>query len=276
MPMDKERKANLANWNDRVPIHLESAEYNVKGFIQNPSHISKIVDFDRTEMGSVQGKTLLHLQCHIGTDTLSWARLGADVTGIDFSDRAIEAANHLSRECGTPGRFVVSELYDSPSAINEKFDIVYTGVGAICWLPDIYGWARIIDGFLKPGGVFYVRDGHPVMWSLAWETPDDAYKIIYPYFEAGGPIREDENSTYAGDGTIENKTTYGYSHGLGETINSLLKVGFEIEFVNEHTFCDWQGIRQLVQGEDGRWRMPPGQRHLVPLMFSIRTRKPAQ
>lgn len=93
--MDKERKANLANWNDRVPIHLESAEYNVKGFIQNPSHISKIVDFDRTEMGSVQGKTLLHLQCHIGTDTLSWARLGADVTGIDFSDRAIEAATTL-------------------------------------------------------------------------------------------------------------------------------------------------------------------------------------
>ncbi len=271
--MNEELRANLANWNERVPIHLKSAEYNIKEFVQNPSYISKVVEFDRTQLDSVEGKSLLHLQCHIGTDTLSWARLGADVTGVDFSEAAIEATRQLSRDCGTPGRFVVSEFYESPSVISERFDIVYTGVGAICWLPDMGAWAKTVASFIKSGGVFYIRDGHPMMWGLAWETPDNSFKVIYPYFEAGGSIKEDEESTYAGKGTLENKTTYGYNHGLGETIDALLKAGLEIEFVHEHTFCDWQGVKQLVKGQDGRWRLPPDQKFLIPLMFSIRARK---
>jgi SAM-dependent methyltransferase len=272
--MNEELRANLANWNERVPIHLKSSEYNIKEFVQNSSHIGKVVDFDRTEVGDVSGKTLLHLQCHIGTDTLSWARLGADVTGVDFSELAIEAARQLSKDSGTPGRFIVSELYESPSVISEQFDIVYTGVGAICWLPDIGTWAKIVEGFMKPGGLFYIRDGHSMMWGLAWETPESSFKVIYPYFEAGGSIKEDEESSYAGEGTLENKTTYGYNHGLGETIDALLKAGLIIEFVHEHTFCEWQGIKQLVKGQDGRWRLPPDKKYLVPLMFSIRARKP--
>ena len=135
MPLDPYSEANRLNWEDRVPIHLTAQEY--EDFASDPHKLSRVVEFDREELGDVRGKSLLHLQCHIGRDTLSWAKLGASVTGIDFSPRAVEAARKLSEASGVPGRFIESELYDAPTILNEKFDIVYTGVGAINWLPDI-------------------------------------------------------------------------------------------------------------------------------------------
>jgi SAM-dependent methyltransferase len=154
MELDEYRAANLANWNDRVPIHWDSDGYKIRNYVDDPEYVSDVIQFDRDrdELGDVSGKTLLHLQCHIGTDTLGWARSGASVTGVDFSESAITAARKLSAESNTPGEFVVAELYDSPNALpGRQFDIVYTGVGALCWLPDIDGWAKVVAHFFLAG-----------------------------------------------------------------------------------------------------------------------------
>ena len=263
--------ANQANWDERVDIHWGSAEYNVQRYIEDPEAISGEVSFDQTEIGEVAGKRLLHLQCHIGTDTLSWARLGATVTGVDFSPKAIDAARRLSRESGTPGRFVVSELYDSPSQLKEEFDIVYTGVGAICWLPDIDGWAQVVSTFLKPGGTFYMREGHPIMWGLDWDE-ENLLSIVEPYLGGTGPIGYEDDTTYAGEGKMKNTVRYNFKHGLGEIVTALIDAGLRIEFLREHQFCDWQGIPHLRKGDDRWWRLPD-QPERLPLMYSVRAVK---
>lgn len=263
--------ANRANWDERVDIHWGSAEYDVQRYIDDPMAISDVVEFDRTEIGEVSGKRLLHLQCHIGTDTLSWARLGATVTGVDFSPKAIDAARRLSRESGTPGRFVVSELYDSPSQLKEEFDVVYTGVGAINWLPDIDGWARVVSTFLKPGGTFYMREGHPMMSALDWDE-EHLLSIVEPYFGGTGPIDDGEDTSYAGEGKLRNAVSYNFMHGLGETVTALINAGLRIEFLREHQACEWEGIPHLRKGQDGKWRLPD-QPERLPLMFSVRAVK---
>ena len=269
------KKINKANWDDRVPIHYKSDDYCIKQMVADPSIISGVVDFDKTEIGEVRGKSLLHLQCHIGTDTLSWARLGAaSVTGIDFSQKAIAAANRFSKECNTPGEFIISDLYQTPEILEgRQFDIVYTGIGAICWLPDIKKWAKVVNKCLKPGGTFYIRDAHPVLLSMEWNKSEgNEYVLTHPYFEAGGALMEEEETSYAGDGILKNKITYSYNHGLGETITALINEGLKIEFVNEHTFCDWQGIEQM-EFRGGSWQLPEKDKQLVPLLFSIRAKK---
>lgn len=279
MPLDDYRAANRANWSDRVAVHWEPDGYDAPGFIADPDRLSRIVEFDATYLGEVAGRSLLHLQCHFGMDTLSWARLGASVTGIDFSEAAIAAAQRLSAESGTPGRFVVSELYDTPEVLaGERFDIVYTGVGAINWLPDIAAWGRVVAAMLRPGGTFYMREGHPVAWSLRFplEDPEDETLIIEtPYFEVAEPLAWDEESTYSGSGTIEHTRTYEWNHGIGEIITALLDAGLTIDLFEEHRFMDWQNQHHMTEGDDGRWRLPGHQRDLVPLMYSLRAGRPA-
>ena len=272
MPLDPHREANWLNWEDRVPIHLTAQEY--EDFKADAGNISRVVEFDSEELGDVRGKSLLHLQCHIGRDTLSWAKLGASVTGVDFSPRAIEAARKLSEASGVPGRFIESELYDAPTALNEQFDIVYTGVGAINWLPDIRRWAGVVAGFLKPEGVFYIREGHPVMWSLDYEREDEQLVIGYPYFETAEPMRfDDEDTTYMGDGSkLDHATIFVWNHGLGEIVSALIDVGLRIESLKEYQFCDWQSFPKMLQGDDGLWRMPEHAERL-PLMYSLRAVK---
>ncbi len=270
MPLDKFRAANRANWDDRVPIHLNAKTvYDIDGFIADPERISPTVEFDRHQLGDVTGKSLLHLQCHIGHDTLSWARLGATVTGVDFSEPAIAAARDISLRGGAPGRFVVAELYDSPDVLPEHFDIVYTGTGALVWLPDIAGWAQVVAKFVRPGGTLYVRDGHPVFHSLDQERDDDRLEITLPYFE-GAPQRWDEDVTYVeGDEKVEHSVQYECTHGLGETVTALIEAGFRIESLKEYQFLEWPALPSMVQGDDGRWRLPEGPDR-VPMMFSIR------
>jgi SAM-dependent methyltransferase len=270
MPLDEFRAANRANWDDRVPIHLKAKTfYDIDGFKADPERISEMVEFDRSELGDVTGKSLLHLQCHIGHDTLSWARLGAVVTGVDFSEPAIAAAREISEASGTPGRFVLAELYDSPDVLPEQFDIVYTGTGALIWLPDIAGWARVAAKFVKPGGTLYVRDGHPVLHTIDLDRTDGHLEITLPYFE-GGPQRWDEDMTYVEvPEKVEHSVQYEWTHGLGETVTALIETGFRIEALKEYQFLEWQAMPSMVQGDDGRWRLPEGQDR-VPMMFSIR------
>jgi SAM-dependent methyltransferase len=277
MPFDEYRDANRANWSERVAVHWQPDGYDAPGFAADPDRLSSIVEFDRHHLGDVTGRSLLHLQCHFGMDTLSWARIGAEVTGIDFSAEAIAAAQRLSTESGTPGRFVVSELYDTPGALpGEEFDIVYTGVGAVNWLPDIAAWGGVVATMLRPGGTFYMREGHPVLWALRFpiEDPDDETLVIeYPYFEAHEPMAWDDESTYAGSGRIEHTRTYEWNHGIGEIIGALLAQGLRIDLFEEHRFLDWQGQHHMVEGGEGRWYLPEHQRDLVPLMYSLRAVK---
>ena len=208
--MDEYREANRRNWDERVAIHWGPDGYDAPGFIADPTRVSEVVAFDHAYLGDVAGKRLLHLQCHFGKDTLSWARLGAEVTGVDFSEQAIAAARRLSEESGTPGRFVVAELYDTPGVLaGERFDIVYTGVGAINWLPDIAAWGAVVATMLAPGGRFFIRDAHPVLGSLDWpEDGSDRLELRFDYFETPDPVPWDEAATYAGSGTVANTRTY--------------------------------------------------------------------
>ncbi|MCB2222862.1 MAG: methyltransferase [Actinobacteria bacterium] len=274
--MDAHREANRRNWDDRVPIHLGSEEYAVERFVADPGHLSSVVEFDREVLGDVAGLRLLHLQCHFGKDTLSWARLGAEVTGVDFSERAVAEARRLAERSGVPGRFVTAEVYDAGEALaGERFDVVYTGVGAINWLPDIAGWARVAAGLLDPGGRLYVREGHPVLWSLDWREDDDELSIRFPYFETRDPVEWVEDHTYAGEGTLANPTQYEWNHGIGEIVTAVLDAGLEVRMLREHRELEWQGLPHMEEGPDGRWRLPPAQRDLVPLMFSLLAVRPA-
>ena len=267
MSLDEYRATNRDNWDSRVHIHYGSDTYGVERFVSDPDHLSDVVDFDRKNVGDVTGKSLLHLQCHIGTDTISWGRLGATVTGIDFSEKAIAAAQQLSADSGTPARFLVSELYETPGALPEKFDLVYTGVGAINWLPDIRGWADVVAQMLESGGTFYMREGHPLMWALDWDDPEQKLSVIYPYFE-GEPNLFEEETTYAGEGVVTSPKTYDWNHGIGETLTALIDAGLRIDRVEEYEFCEWQAMEEMVLDADRHWRLPPG-RPRIPLMWSV-------
>ena len=255
--------------------------YDAPGFISDRDRVSDVVQFDRPYLADLEGRSLLHLQCHFGMDALSLARLGAVVTGIDFSHEAIAAARRLSDESGTPGRFVETELYLTPEALEgQEFDIVYTGVGAINWLPDIDRWGAVVATMLKPGGMFYIRECHPVAWSLRFPIEDplddplgETLVIEYPYFEVTDPISWDLDFGDVGTAVIGNTRVYEWNHGIGEIMGALLAQGLVIDLYEEHRFLEWQGQHHMVQGEDGRWRLPEHQRDLVPLMYSLRALK---
>jgi SAM-dependent methyltransferase len=270
--MDERLAENRANWDDRVPIHWGG--YDADGFIANPARISDVVRYDSPVLGDVSGQSLIHLQCHFGMDTLSWARLGANVTGVDFSAEAIAAASRLSERSGTPGRFVEADVYDAALVLDQQFDIVYTGVGAICWIPDIAGWARVVVALLKPGGRFYMREGHPVLWSLDWET-DGPLVVRFPYFEIPESVRfDDVDATYLGEGTLAHTTTHEWNHGIAETYTALVDAGLEVTSMREHRELEWQGLPTMTLHDDGLWRLPNHQRDLVPLMWTIAATKP--
>jgi SAM-dependent methyltransferase len=212
-------------------------------------------------------------------DTLSLVRLGAVATGIDLSAEAIAAARRLSDESGAPGRFVETELYLTPQALEgEQFDVVYTGVGAINWLPDIARWGEVVATMLKPGGMFYMRECHPVAWSLRFPIEDphgEALVIEYPYFEVVKPTAWDLDFGDVGSAVIDNARVYEWNHGIGEIMGALTGQGLVIDLYEEHQFLEWQGQHHMVQGDDGLWRLPGHQRDLVPLMYSLRARKRA-
>lgn len=278
VPLDPFRSANRANWGERVAGHWQPDGYDAPGFMADPQRLTTIVEFDRRHLGDVAGRSLLHLQCHFGMDTLSWARLGAEVTGVDFAPEAVAAARRLSEESGVPGRFVEAELYDTPSVLSgEQFDIVYTGGGAINWLPDIAAWGEVVATMLAPGGTFYMREGHPLLWSLRFpdEDPqDEALVIEHPYFETADPLAWDTGESYLGSAAIRNTRTYEWNHGLGEIMGALLAQDLDIDLFEEHRFLEWQGLHHMIEGEQGRWHLPQHQRDLVPLMYSLRARKP--
>ncbi len=268
MPIDQYRETNRANWDSRVDSHYGSDVYGIDRFASDPEFVGSVVRFDATKMPDIAGAKLLHLQCHIGTDTIGLARLGAEVTGIDLSPKSIEAAQRISAESGTPARFLVSELYDTPEVLDETFDVVYTGIGAICWLPDIRGWAKVVSGFLNEGGFFFMREAHPVMWSLDDERDDDELVIKYPYFNHSEPLLFSEEVTYAGDGELTHPENYTWHHGMAEVLQALIDAGLRIDRIEEYDGLPWESGPVNQQGEDGLFRLAEG-RERLPVAWSV-------
>lgn len=249
MPIDDARAANLANWEDRVAVHVGPGGYDLAAF-DDPSHLSDVVRFDLPRLGDIGGLDTVHLQCHIGTDTISLARLGArSVTGYDFSPKALAEARRLAERSGTSATFVEGELEDAVEVLGpHRFDLVYTGVGALCWLPSIERWASVVAGLLRPGGRLHLREGHPMLWTLSDPRPDGVVAVEFPYFEAGGATEFDQPTTYAGDGTqLTNPIIWSWNHGIGEIMTALTGAGMVITRFEEHNTVPWNPLGELME-----------------------------
>jgi SAM-dependent methyltransferase len=266
--------ANEALWDAWTALHAAGTFYDLDGFKAGGIRISP---YEIEMIGDVAGKSLLHLQCHFGIDTLSWARLGARVTGADLSPAAVELATALAEELGFPdARFVRSNVYDLPSTLDGEFDIVYTSRGVLGWLPDIAGWARVVAHFLAPGGTFFITEIHPVVQAFENEgVAPGELRLNYPYWEHVEPLTFEVKGSYA-DPTADvgDLVEHGWDHGLGEIVSALINAGLRIEALVEHPFLDWK-LDFLTEAPDGTWVLPPDAGGELPLMFSLRAVRPA-
>lgn len=263
--MNDYRQTNLQLWNNWTTLHEKSEFYDVEGFKAGKIRLRSI---EREELGDVSGKSLLHLQCHFGLDTMSWARLGAHVTGVDFSDRSIALARSLSEELGIPARFVQSDIDHLPDALSGEFDIVFASYGILHWLSDLRRWAEVIAHFLKPGGLFYIVEDHPFMRVFAADETD--LKVGNPYFFHAQPGTFELQGSYAGSG--ETSRGFIWDHSLGEVINALIGAGLRIEFLHEFDCAARAKFPFMAQGEDGWWRLPE-RKGEIPFLFSLQARK---
>jgi SAM-dependent methyltransferase len=265
--------ANEALWNAWTALHATGDFYDFERFKAGGVRIRP---YELELIGDVSGKSLLHLQCHFGIDTLSFARLGARVTGADLAPDAIALARSLADELGFPeARFIRSNLYDLPAALDGRFDIVYTSRGVLGWLPDIAAWAWVVAHFLVPGGTFFITEAHPVLQVFENEgVAPGELRLTYPYWEHVEPLTFEVKGSYA-DPTADvgDLTEHGWDHGLGEIVTALIDAGLRIEKLVEHPFLDWKADF-LAEDGHGEWRLPPGTAGELPLMFSLVASKP--
>lgn len=262
-------EANKALWNELTAIHAQGEAYSMTAFKNGTKQLDPLV---RTEVGEVAGKSLLHLQCHFGMDSLLWARLGAQVTGIDLAEDAIALACALSAEVGVPATFVQSNLYDVPAVLQGEFDIVYTSWGVLCWLPDLAGWGQLIARYLKPGGFFYIAEAHPYLNTLDTGADTTDLRVQSDYFPEGEPAYWPPSTDYADPTQTPTHASYEWQHSIGEILDALLAAGLQIEFFREHPFLTWNHLPCMVRGDDGYWRLPQGF-PAFPLSFSLKATK---
>ncbi len=218
----------------------------------------------------MDGKSLLHLQCHMGFDTLSWARLGARATGVDLADDAIEVASSLASELGIPARFIAADVYDLGEILDEKFDVVFTSYGVLWWLGDLDEWARLVRGALVPGGVFYIVEFHPLLYML----DDGGHEIRNTYFSDSEPWKESSSASYADPDAKVDTTSYGWQYGLGEILTALIGAGLEIEWVREHRHSPVDCFPFTSETAPGRFEIQ-GLEGKVPFLFSVRASVPS-
>lgn len=270
MDLSPQMQNNRANWNDRALVHRDSQTYDLEGY-RTTDHISDVVRFDLPLIGDLSGKRIAHLQCHIGTDTISLERAGAEeVVGLDFSPVAIETARALAADCGAAATFVEANVYDARDALEGDFDMVYTSVGTICWLDDLDRWAAAVSSLLKPGGQFYIRDGHPALWPF--EEVDGTIGPTYNYFTTKDePLDWDENETYTdGDHTrITSTRHHEWNHPLPEVVTAVAGAGLRVDRMAEHKQIDWRFFPSCEKLDDKFWLLPEPWRSAVPAMFSL-------
>ncbi|MDB2656471.1 class I SAM-dependent methyltransferase [Crocinitomicaceae bacterium] len=254
------KKINKESWNKQVPVHFESDFYNVPAFIAGNTSLNQP---ELDILGDVSGKSILHLQCHFGQDTISLSRMGAITTGVDLSDTAIEQAKKLNEQCGTDAKFVVSDIYDLPKNLEGQFDIVFTSYGTIGWLPDLDKWAGVVNHFLKDGGTFIFAEFHPAVWMF----DDDHNSVAYNYFTSD-PIVESYSGTYAQkDSDVELKHI-SWNHGLAEVMTSLMSQGLAIRHFKEHDFSPYNCFNGMQEDGPKEFRITKfGNK--MPLMYTL-------
>jgi 2-polyprenyl-3-methyl-5-hydroxy-6-metoxy-1,4-benzoquinol methylase len=265
--------ANKELWDEFAKLHYgtETDGYSVESFLKGKTTLKP---YELKEMSNVKGKTLLHLQCHFGLDTLSWEREGAIVTGIDLSSEGIRIAKLLAKRANLKGNFIETNLYDLPKVLSEKFDIIYTSIGVLCWLNDLKEWGRIIASFLKPGGFFYIAESHP--FSTVFDNETKGIKdlqVFYNYFHDPVPLEFIADGSYASDTEkIEPKKEYEWTHSMSDIINALIEAGLKIEFLNEYPFAVWKQFPFMERSVDGYYRLKD-QKVEIPLMFTLKATK---
>lgn len=255
---------NKETWNKKTAIHIASDFYNNEAFLNGKSSLNS---FEIDLLGDVSQKKILHLQCHFGQDTLSLARLGAKVTGIDFSDQAIEKAKEYSKQLDLDATFICCDVYDTPNYLDEKFDIVFTSYGTIGWLPDMDKWAAVVSHFLKPEGKFVFVDFHPVVWMF----DNDFKEVFYNYFKSE-PIIEEETGTYADKKASLIQKTISWNHSISEVVNALIENGLTIHSLNEYDYSPYNCFNGMEEFETGKFRIKIFE-NKVPLVYSIKASK---
>ncbi|HYM68371.1 MAG TPA: class I SAM-dependent methyltransferase [bacterium] len=267
--MKRYLETNRAMWDVWTKYHVASSFYDVEGFKAGTSR--RRAGLDELEMrllGNVTGKTLLHLQCHFGLDTIAWARRGAVATGVDFSGEAIAAARALAAEVGVPATFVESDLYALSERLRGEFDLVFTSHGVLCWLPDLDRWARVIAHFLRPGGTFCIIEGHPFAMIFDEAREDRELRPRYPYFYSAEPERSARRGSYAAPDAPTDSLTYQWMHPLADVVGALVRAGLRIETFEEYPYVGWAMFPWMEERPDGTWQLPSGTRS-IPLMFSL-------
>ena len=260
--MDEYLDVNRKNWDSRVPIHLGG--YSLDKFRSDPNYISDVVRFDLPLLPEVNGLEGIHLQSHIGTDTISLIRLGAKMTALDFSAPALDAASSLATELGHELDVVHCDVYSAPEHVTKQFDFVYTGIGAICWLPSIEKWAKVVAGLLKPGGFLFIREGHPMLWSIGDSKPNGDIAIELDYFE-GQAFETFEEDTYAGEGVVEHSRNVSFNHSLSEIFNALWANGLDIKVFEEHSSVPWNPLGEEFKRHEGieEWELAKDPKRLA-------------
>lgn len=255
---------NKKTWNDKVSVHVASDFYDNKSFLEGKSTLNSI---EIELLGNVKDKSLLHLQCHFGQDTMSLARMGANATGIDLSDKAIEKARELNQQLNLNTNYICCDVYETPNYINEKFDIVFSSYGTIGWLPNIDEWASVIANALKPNGIFVFAEFHPVVWMF----DNDFKEVFYSYFNVE-EIVEEETGTYANrTAQIETKTIT-WNHSLSEVLTALIQAGLEIEVFNEYDYSPYACFNNAEEFEPNKFRIKQFQ-NKIPMVYALRARK---
>jgi SAM-dependent methyltransferase len=252
---------NKDNWNKRTTLHVKSDFYNYDGFVDGDTSLNPI------ELGllpNVKGKSMLHLQCHFGQDTISWQRLGATVTGVDLSDNAIKEARLLNDKCSTDANFICSDVFSLPDIHDSKYDIVFTSYGTIGWLPNLDRWAEVVSHHLKPGGTFLIVDFHPMIWMY----DDDLTKITYSYFNKEA-IVEEEQGSYADKNSSDVLTSVGWNHSISDLINSLIKYGLTIEQFDEYDYSPYQVFPGMVEAKPKQFVVEKWAGK-VPLLYALK------
>ncbi|WP_134727836.1 class I SAM-dependent methyltransferase [Amycolatopsis nivea] len=266
---------NRANWDDRAPIHARSAYYEFDKFKADPAHLSQIVRFDQPRLGDVSGLRTVHLQCHIGTDTLSLHRLGAKISGLDLSPASLAEARELADATGADIDYHEANVYDAVEVFGENaFDLVYTGIGAICWLPKIAPWAEVVARLLRPGGRLFMREGHPMLWTLDDESERAWPK--YDYFEHDEPLVFSDDTTYVDtDEPLRTTTTHSWNHSLGEIVTALLDHGLILTGLTEHDTAAWNALpNEMEEAGGGEWRLRDNPRRIA-ASYTLQARRPA-
>ena len=255
---------NRQSWNTKTEVHLQSEFYDLEGFVNGKTSLNEI---ELNLLGNINGKTILHLQCHFGQDTISLSRLGATVTGVDLSDKAIESAKQIAAKTGSNATFICCDIYDLPNHLAQPFDIVFTSYGTIGWLPDLDKWAKIVSQFLKPNGQFVFVEFHPVVWMF----DDNFDKIGYRYFNSGAII-ETESGTYADKNAPITQEYVMWNHGLSEVINSLLNNGLQLQQLNEYDYSPYNCFNKTIEFEPKKYRIE----HLenkIPMVYAVVAKK---